>query len=60
MQIRGAELPNLAGFGSREGWQAAIDLATHNLGVRADARWISDNVADIFIDVADLKHVACP
>ena len=45
---------------SREGWQTAIDLATHHLGVRADAPWIRDNVADVFIDVADLKHVTWP
>ena len=45
---------------SREGWQAAIDLATHHLGVRADVPWIRDNVADVFIDVADLKHAAWP
>ena len=45
---------------SREGWQTAIALATHHLGVRADAPWIRDNVADVFIDVADLKQVTWP
>ena len=45
---------------SREGWHAAIDLATLHLGVRTDAPLIRDNVADVFIDVADLKDVAWP
>lgn len=43
---------------SREGWEAAIDLATHHLGVRQNSPWIRDNVADVFIDVNDLCH--CP
>lgn len=45
---------------SREGWQAAIDLAHHHLGVRADSPWIRENVADVFIDVGDLGQVAWP
>ena len=45
---------------SGEGWQTAIGLATHHLGVRADSGWISDSVADVFIDVNDLCHVAWP
>ena len=43
---------------SREGWEAAIDLATHHLGVRTNSPWIHNNVADVFIDVDDLCH--CP
>ena len=45
---------------SHEGWQAAIDLADHHLGVRAHSRWIRDNVAEVFIDVSDLGHIAWP
>ena len=45
---------------SREGWQAAIDLANHHLGVRSHSPWIRDNVADVFIDVGDLSHVVWP
>ena len=39
---------------SHEGWQAAIDLATHHLGIRAHSPWIRKNVADVFINVGDL------
>ena len=45
---------------SHEGWQSAIDLATHHLGVRMHSPWIRDNVADVFIDVGDLGHIAWP
>lgn len=45
---------------SHEGWQAAIDLANHHLGVRAHSPWIRDNVAEVFIDVGDLGHIAWP
>ena len=45
---------------SCEGWQAAIDLANHHLGIRAHSPWIRDNVADVFIDVGVLRHVAWP
>ena len=45
---------------SYEGWQAAIDLATHHLGIRAHSGWIRDNVADVFIDVEDLSHIVWP
>ena len=45
---------------SHEGWQTAIDLATHHLGIRAHSPWIRDNVADLFIDVGDLGHIAWP
>ena len=45
---------------SREGWQAAIDLADHHLGVRAHSPWMRDNVADVFIDVGDLCHITWP
>ena len=45
---------------SHEGWQTAIDLATHHLGIRANSPWIRDNVADVFIDVGDLGHITWP
>ena len=43
-----------------EGWQIAVDLATHHLGILAHSPWIRDNVADVFIDVGDLGHIAWP
>lgn len=43
---------------SCEGWQAAIDLAAAHLGVRLDSPWIGENVADVFIDVDDLRPFA--
>ena len=45
---------------SHEGWQAAIALASHHLGIRAHSPWIRDHVADVFIDVGDLGHIAWP
>ena len=45
---------------TREGWEAAIGLATHHLGVSTNSRWIRENVADVFIDVNDLRHVPWP
>ena len=45
---------------TREGWEAAIGLATHHLGVSTNSRWIRENVADVFIDVSDLRHVPWP
>ena len=45
---------------TREGWEAAIGLATHHLGVRTNSRWIRENVADVFIDVNDLRHLPWP
>ena len=45
---------------SREGWEAAIGLATHHLGMGTNSPWIRDNVADVFIDVDDLRHVPWP
>ena len=45
---------------SCEGWQAAIDLANHHLGIRAHSPWMRNNVADVFIDVGDLGHIAWP
>ena len=45
---------------SREGWRTAIDLATHHLGIRGHSPWIRENVADVFIDVGNLRHVAWP
>ena len=45
---------------SHEGWQAAIDLANHHLGIRAHSPWMRDNVADVFIDVGDLGDTAWP
>lgn len=43
---------------SLEGWQTAISLATHHLGIRTNSPWIRDNVADVFIDVGDFGHIA--
>ena len=43
---------------SEAGWEAAIDLATHHLGVRLHSPWMRDNVADVFIDVNDLRPFA--
>ena len=45
---------------SREGWEAAIDLAHHHLGVRPNAPWMRQNVFDAFIDVDDLRHIPWP
>lgn len=45
---------------SHEGWQTAIGLATHHLGIRSQSPWIRKNVADVFIDVDDLGHIAWP
>ena len=45
---------------SHEGWRAAIDLASHHLGIRAHSSWMRDNVADVSIDVGDLGHIAWP
>ena len=45
---------------SREGWDAAIELATHHLGVRINAPWVRENVVDVFVDVSDLSHVPWP
>ena len=45
---------------SKEGWEAAIGLAAHHLGIGPNRQWIRDNVADVFIDVDDLSHVPWP
>ena len=45
---------------SREGWQTAIGLATHHLGIRSQSPWIHNNVVDVFIDISDLSHIAWP
>ena len=45
---------------TREGWESAIGLATHHLGVSTNSRWVRENVADVFIDVDDLRHVTWP
>ena len=45
---------------SHEGWQTAMGLATHHLGIRAQSTWIRDNVTDVFIDVGNLGHIAWP
>ena len=42
---------------SREGWEAANDLALHHLGVRPNSPWMRRNVFDVFIDVDDLSHI---
>ena len=45
---------------SREGWKAAIGLATNHLGIRLSSPWIRENVVDVFIDVTDLGHITWP
>ena len=45
---------------SHEGWEAAIDLATQHLGLGTNSEWMRSNVADVFIDVNDLRHVPWP
>ena len=45
---------------SKEGWDAAISLATHHLGIGTNSRWIRNNVADVFIDVDDLCRIPWP
>ena len=42
---------------SREGWQTAIGLANHHLGIRTHRKWIRKNVVDVFIDVGDLDDI---
>ena len=44
---------------SREGWEAAIALATKHLGI-PHSRWVSENVKDVFIDVSAMDHVSWP
>ena len=44
---------------SREGWEAAISLATKHLGI-SPRRCASENVKDVFIDVSDMSHVSWP
>ena len=45
---------------SREGWEAAVGLATNHLGVRLSSPWIQENDVDVFIDVDDLSHIPWP
>ena len=45
---------------SREGWEAAIELAANHLGIRPHSPWMSGNVAHVFIDVHDLCHIPWP
>ena len=45
---------------SRDGWETAIGLATHHLGVPTNTPWMRENVADVFINVADLSQVRRP
>ena len=45
---------------SREGWQTAIELAHHHLGLPPNAPWIRENVFDVFIDVDRLRGCAWP
>ena len=44
----------------REGWEAATGLVNEHLGLRPSSPWIRENVADVFIDVNDLRHVDWP
>ena len=43
---------------SKAGWEAAIDLATHHLGARLHSPWMRGNVAEVFIDINDLRPFA--
>ena len=45
---------------SKEGWEAAIGLATHHLGIGTNSPWIRGNVKDVFIDVEDLSRIPWP
>ena len=45
---------------SREGWETAIDLATHHLGIRTSSPWVRANVFDVFIDVEGLSQFQWP
>ena len=45
---------------SREGWEAAIALATEHLGLGTSCPWLRENVFDMFVDVNDLRHVKWP
>ena len=44
---------------TREGWQTEIEFAHRCLGMQADCQWLARNVADVFIDVESLGHIAC-
>ena len=45
---------------TREGWEAAISLANEHLGLRTSSPWLRDNVAHVFLDVNDLRHIEWP
>ena len=45
---------------SREGWEAAVSLATNHLGVHPSSPWLRENVIDVFIDVNDLSQIPWP
>ena len=45
---------------TREGWEAAIRLATNHLGIRLSSPWVRENVVDVSVDVNDLSHVPWP
>ena len=45
---------------SREGWQTAIEVAHHHLGLPTHAPWIGKNVTDVFIEVGNLDHILWP
>ena len=45
---------------AREGWEAAVGLATNHLGIRLSSPWIRENVFDVFVDVNDLSHICWP
>ena len=42
---------------SREGWEAAISLAKTHLGIRDSQPWLSEHVADVFVNVNELSDV---
>ena len=43
---------------SRDGWEVAIHLANEHLSIPHSQRWITENVADVFIDVAEYEGVS--
>ena len=45
---------------SRAGWEAAIELAIHHLGVHTSTPWLRQNLVDVFVDVTDLSGVSWP
>ena len=43
---------------SRDGWKAAVHLANEHLGMPHSQRWITGNVVDVSVDVAEYEGVS--